>query len=144
MSSRFLSLYGGLACLTLVAIDLAQPYHGEASAWCDEHQDAATVAGYVADMETGIRIPSVQIWTPPKGEIRCGTLSDSFGYFSMTLGQGDHQLGVAGVGYCLAAPVEARLQKNDTIQVEVALQMLNGPSPASAACKRAQAEWRGQ
>lgn len=55
-----------------------------------------TLSGFVEDAETGERIPGASVFSV--GE-QIGSLSNEFGFFSLTLPAGTHRIGVSYLGY---------------------------------------------
>lgn len=55
----------------------------------------ATLAGYVKDFKTGEPVPGVAIFT---GKPRIGAVTDAFGFYSLTLPKGRHELSIRAVG----------------------------------------------
>jgi outer membrane receptor for ferrienterochelin and colicin len=69
-----------------------------------------TVSGFVRDKSTGESLPSANIFNPSTG---LGTVSNNFGYFSLSLSPGQHRLQASYVGF-LNKCIELEI-KQDTV-----------------------------
>lgn len=56
----------------------------------------ATLSGYITDAETGEHIPGVVVWAPA---LKMGTNANNFGFYSLTLPEGNHKIQVSFLGY---------------------------------------------
>ncbi|PWG81318.1 TonB-dependent receptor [Pararcticibacter amylolyticus] len=61
----------------------------------NQTKTSATIAGYIKNAGTGEPVSGVAIFT---GKPRIGTLTDAFGFYSLTLPKGRHELSVKSVG----------------------------------------------
>ena len=55
-----------------------------------------TLSGYITDLETGEALVGVNIWTP---ELKLGTSSNTYGFYSLTLPKGTHIIRLSYIGY---------------------------------------------
>jgi len=56
---------------------------------------SATLAGYIKDLKTGEPVQGVAVFT---GRPRIGAVTDAFGFYSLTLPKGKHELNIQAVG----------------------------------------------
>ena len=55
-----------------------------------------TVSGFISDARSGERLPSANIYNP---DTYMGTVSNNYGFFSLTLSEGVHKINASYVGY---------------------------------------------
>lgn len=75
-----------------------------------------TVSGYVRDMETGEDLIGARVWVPA---LQVGTVSNSYGFFSLTMEEGQHQLVSDYIGY-VPDTLQLDLSGDRTINLELA------------------------
>ena len=69
-----------------------------------------TISGFVSDKITGERLPAANIYNP---DTYLGTISNNFGFYSITMSEGMHRIRASYVGF---SPVDKIITiKNDTI-----------------------------
>lgn len=78
-------------------------------------QDRFTVSGYVRDALTGEELISATIFVK---ELKTGTLSNNYGFYSMTMNKGNYTLAVSYVGY-QAKEIKIDLKENLHLNVEM-------------------------
>ena len=55
-----------------------------------------TLSGYITDFETGEALIGVNVWAP---ELKLGTSSNNYGFYSLTLPKGTHVVRLTYLGY---------------------------------------------
>lgn len=74
-----------------------------------------TVSGYVEDAETGERLISASVFDRISGK---GTLTNEYGFFSLTLPEGKVEINCSYLGY---SPVHYELELTDNLQMKIEL-----------------------
>ncbi|HAA14075.1 MAG TPA: TonB-dependent receptor, partial [Cytophagales bacterium] len=59
-------------------------------------QSKHTLSGYVRDASTGETLIGANIWCP---ELKVGTATNTFGFYSLTLPSGTHAISISAVGF---------------------------------------------
>lgn len=75
----------------------------------------ATLSGYIKDAETGEALIGVNIWSP---ELKVGTSTNAYGFYSLTLPKGEHVLRLTYLGYA-NQNYELKLEKNVSLDFEL-------------------------
>ena len=55
-----------------------------------------TLSGYITDFKTGEALIGVNVWAP---ELKWGTSSNNYGFYSLTLPKGTHVVRLTYLGY---------------------------------------------
>ncbi len=74
-----------------------------------------TISGYVVDAESGERLIGASIWTE---EQRKGTFTNAYGFFSLALPEGQHDLSVSYLGYH-KKEILIQLKRNTKLRIKL-------------------------
>lgn len=58
--------------------------------------DLFTLSGYISEKESGENLLGVSVYVP---ELKLGTTTNDYGFFSLSLPQGKHQVNISSIGY---------------------------------------------
>lgn len=77
------------------------------------HAQRHTISGYVEDAKTGERLPGVSVL---KTESRQGTTTNTYGFYSLTLPEGQHTISFQSMGYATVS-LSLTLKKDTVINI---------------------------
>lgn len=75
-----------------------------------------TISGYITEEDSGENLLGVSIYVP---ELKLGTISNDYGFFSLTLPEGEHQVYISSLGYTTQI-INIALTENTTWSVKLA------------------------
>lgn len=79
---------------------------------------AYTISGYITETGSGENLLGVSIYVP---ELKLGTVSNDYGFFSLTLPEGKHQVYISYIGYATQIK-EIDLRKDLNLDIALALE----------------------
>ncbi len=91
-------------CLSIICIGILFPLYAQ--------ENKFTLSGQISDLETGEDLISVTLYVP---KLNIGTTSNEYGFYSITLDKGEHEITFSYIGYAdqkLQIDMKADLKRN--------------------------------